>query len=121
METAFGIHSRRSLDILTEESNIRWPAPESKTTSRFNRASTTIAPSSSSSITTTMANGKVMTPVERKAWVKRKKADDSWIENPTDKDHARMAKERVRKQREWEAERKRKAQGGQWGPGEMRP
>ena len=48
---------------------------------------------------------------EREAWIKKKKAEGSWVENPTEEDRARFVKERARKQREWEAEQKRK--GGQ--------
>ena len=35
------------------------------------------------------------------------------MENLTEEDRARFGKERARKQREWEAEQKKKAQGGQ--------
>ena len=108
METAFGILSRRPLDFLMEESNIRWPAPEKKLSGRFNRSSTT---SSSSSGTTDVADRKVMTQAEREAWIKKKKAEGSWVENPTEEDRARFVKERARKQRESEVEQKKK--GGQ--------
>ena len=110
METAFGILSRRSLDFLIEESNFRWAAPEKKPSGRFNRASTTTA-SSSSGTTDNVADRKVMTQAEREAWIKKKKAEGSWVENPTEEDRARFVKERARKQREWEAEPKKK--GGQ--------
>ena len=110
METTFGILSRRSLDFLMEESNIRWPAPEKKPSGRFNRASTTTS-SSSSGTTDNVADRKVMTQAEREVWIKKKKAKGSWVENPTEEDRARFVKERARKQREREAEQKKK--GGQ--------
>ena len=110
METAFGILSRRSLDFLMEEFNIRWPAPEKKTSGRFNRASTTTS-SPSSSTTDNVADRKIMTQAEREAWIKKKKAEGSWVENPTEEDRARFVKERARKQRESEVEQKKK--GGQ--------
>ena len=114
METAFGILSCRSLEFLREESNIRSPAPEKEPSGRFNRASTTTTSSSSSSGTSNnVADRKVMTQGERDAWIKKKKAEGSWLENSTKEDHARFVKERSRKQREWEAEQKKKAQGGQ--------
>ena len=113
METAFGIPSRRSLDVLMEESNIHWPAPEKKPSSRFNRASATTSSSSSSGTTDNVANRKVMNQAEREAWVKKKKAEGTWVENPTEEDRAHFVKERARKQREWETEQKKNAQGGQ--------
>ena len=112
METAFGILNRRSLDFLMEESNICWPAPEKKTSGRFNKASTTTS-SSSSGITDNLADRNAMTQAEREAWIKKKKAEESWVENPTEEDRARFVRGRARKQREWEAEQKKKAQGGQ--------
>ena len=113
METAFGILSCRSLDFLMEESNIRWPASEKKPSDRFNRASTTTSSSSSSGTTDSVADRKVMTQAEREAWIKKRKAKGSWVENPTEEDRARFVKERARKKREWEAEQRKKAQGGQ--------
>ena len=110
METTFGILSRRSLDFLMEEPNIRWPAPEKKPSGRFNRASTTTSLSSSGT-TDNIADRKVMTQADREAWIKKKKAEGSWVENPTEEDHTRFVQERARKQREWEAEQKKK--GGQ--------
>ena len=110
---AFGILSHRSLDFLMEESNIRWPAPEKKPSSRFNRAFTTTSSSSSSGTSDNVTDCKVMTQAEREAWIKKKKAEGSWVENPTEEDRTRFVKDRARKQREWEAEQKKKAQGGQ--------
>ena len=112
METAFGILSRHPLNFLKEEVNIRWPAPEKKPSGRFNRASTTTS-SSFSDTTDNVADRKIMTKAEREAWIKKKKAEGSWVENPTEEDRARFVKERARKQREWEAEQKKNAQGGQ--------
>ena len=67
METAFGILSRRSLDFLMEESIIRWPAPEKKPSSSFNKASTTSTSSSSSGTSNNVVDRKVMTQAERQA------------------------------------------------------
>ena len=112
MDPAFSIISRRSLDFLMEEANIRWPALEKKLSGRFNRASsTTTASSSSSSATITdVAARKVMTPAEREAWVKERKAEGSWVENPTEEDRTGFVIERAQKQRKCEA---KKAHGGQ--------
>ena len=52
-----------------------------------------------------------MTQAEREAWIKKKKAEGSWVENPTEEDRARFVKEGARKQREWVAEQKKR--GGQ--------
>ena len=76
METAFGILSRRSLDFLMEESNIRWPAPEKKPSGRFNRTSTTSS-SSSTGTTDNVADRNIMTQAQREAWIKKKKAEGS--------------------------------------------
>ena len=108
---AFGILIRRSLDFLMEESNNCWPAPEKKPSSRFNRASATT--SSSSGTFDNVADPKVMTQAERDIWVKQKKVEETWLENPTEEDRARFVKERARKQGKWEVEGKKEAQGGQ--------
>ena len=42
-----------------------------------------------------------------------KKAEGTWVENPTEKDRAHFVKEGARKQREWEAEQMKTGQGGQ--------
>ena len=69
--------------------------------------------SSSSGTTDDVADRKVMTQAEREAWIKKKKAEGSWVENPTKDDRAHFVKEHARKQREWEAEQRKTAQGGQ--------
>ena len=42
-----------------------------------------------------------MTDAEMDAWKAKKKAEGKWVENPTDEQKARWAKERKEKDEEW--------------------